>query len=586
MDPFDPILDQPLTVDFDDLTPEQRFRLANHDLLITADATGDLYNLFWPWAGREYARHLKIRIFELHDDAFMPMVTQFNPGYQETILGGEGIIVSKRLTLPLDSNYDRAVLWHCDCQAEGDRLLRMEVEIDWGEPLSQQMVDGLLVAQLNPRAAQGIYNQRNAESTRVFGNPQGRPDQVDLTDPSRARLTYHVLVNGMVEVAFLLTVSDVGEQVAWNGFLALRDAELAFERSAKVWANVVKTGQLWTPDPRLNRAVQLGRVNGIGQVQRLRTGFAATDRRVERSAALVNAADTVDPTLSRNVLAHLRRVAQKSDGHLPVTLPLRHKDPIPDPGLELGTTNGAYVMALADHLRHHHAPDLLQEHYPAIQLCVERVIARHATTVTPAPHLTAAFCALLPRALELARAMDNEVDVVRWESEWAAAQAREGQACKDVVAVGDERTDRMSEPGAALWTGLRSYARPFDLLLSPVDGADAARAIWEGCGLQRVAGELVVEPQWPTTWWWALLDLPWADDLTITLVWDGEYLHATQPVRSNLPTMLHHKIVALHTDDLDFDLQFDFVDNSDHQLAQHPQQTQRRFRPQFDTGGL
>ena len=51
MDPFDPILDQPLTVDFDDLMPEQRFRLANHDLLITADATGDLYSLFWPWAG-------------------------------------------------------------------------------------------------------------------------------------------------------------------------------------------------------------------------------------------------------------------------------------------------------------------------------------------------------------------------------------------------------------------------------------------------------------------------------------------------------------------------------------------------------
>ncbi|NJN81723.1 MAG: hypothetical protein HC802_05135 [Caldilineaceae bacterium] len=93
------------------------------------------------------------------------------------------------------------------------------------------MVDGLLVAQCNPRRIQGIYAQRNADSTRVFGNPYGRPSEVDLLDEEgRAKLVYYVLVNGIVEVPLLLTISDVGEQMAWNGFLALRDAERVFEK--------------------------------------------------------------------------------------------------------------------------------------------------------------------------------------------------------------------------------------------------------------------------------------------------------------------------------------------------------------------
>ena len=133
------------------------------------------------------------------------------------IAGGNALLapsVTKRLITPWKSPDDKALIWLLECQAEGDRLLKLEVEIDWGEPLTQRMVDGLLVAQRDPEPARGIYAQSNAESTRIFGNPHGRPDQVDIDDASRARLIYHVPVNGIVEVPLIFTVSDVGEQLA------------------------------------------------------------------------------------------------------------------------------------------------------------------------------------------------------------------------------------------------------------------------------------------------------------------------------------------------------------------------------------
>lgn len=280
MDPFDPILDRPQSIDYDDLDPSALFRLANHDIAFDADGQTDLRNLYWPWADAIYARHIKMRIRDMRDDDFMPMVTQFYPGYQETILGTEGMIVSKQLAVPFDTSYDRAIIWLLQCQAEGDRLLRVDIEIDWGEPLVQRLVDGLLVAQREPGDARGLYDQRNAESTRVFGNPQARPQAADLDDPQRANLTYYVLVNGQIEVPMLMTISDVGEQVAWNGFLALRDSERAFQISVKEWERVVKTGRLWTPDPQFNRAIQAGRLDALRLTQRLRTGLAPSDRAI------------------------------------------------------------------------------------------------------------------------------------------------------------------------------------------------------------------------------------------------------------------------------------------------------------------
>ena len=86
-----------------------------------------------------------------------------------------------------------------------------------------------------------------------------------------------MLINGVVEVPLLLTVSDVGEQVAWNGFLSLRDVEQVFDASSEAWNRLLRAGRLWTPDPSFNRAVHDGKLEAIRRVQRLRSGWSPSD---------------------------------------------------------------------------------------------------------------------------------------------------------------------------------------------------------------------------------------------------------------------------------------------------------------------
>ena len=65
-------------------------------------------------------------------------------------------------------------------------------------------------------------------------------------------------------------------------------------------------------------------------------------------------------------------------------------------------------------------------------------------------------------------------------------------------------------------------------------------------------------PSWPDHWqWWALIDFPLGDEKA-SLVWDGRSLHASTPVICDLPIVNHDKIRVLHTDEYDFDLQFEF----------------------------
>jgi hypothetical protein len=87
----------------------------------------------------------------------------------------------------------------------------------------------------------------------------------------------------------------------------------------------------------------------------------------------------------------------------------------------------------------------------------------------------------------------------------------------------------------------------------------AGEAVWSACGLQRRQGKLSVNPKRGNRWaWWALLDLP-IDGGSISLVWDGTTLHSTQPVQSDRPVQLYHRIRAIKTDELEFDLQFEFT---------------------------
>ncbi len=581
MDPFDPILDKPHTVDlsedFSEGRNDARYPLANQEICFQADAQADLHHLFWPWVGEEYARRICVHITDLHDEAFMPLVTRSYPGYQELICGTDGMIVSKQLAAPFGSYYDRSVMWLLDCQAEGDRLLRIDVEIDWGEALTQRMVDGLLVAQRNPQDARGLYAQHNADSTRVFGNPLGRPSQIDLDDPTCARLTYHVLVNGMVEVALLLAISDVGEQVAWNGFLAQRDSALIFEKGNNAWQQLLRQGRLWTSDPQLNRAVQSGRIETVRHVQRLRTGLAGADRLIERTPALVASSDTFDIVQSRNLLAHLRRVADRSEGNLPRALPLRVKDAIPpaDAAMLL-KTNGAYLIALAAHLQRHFDTKVLEQHYASVCAIADRLILTQAGTTGAqrSPMQEAALVRALVAAQALARLYGDEVNFTRWQSEVAALLGTPAAAPRE-----QEEPFQLPPAWEMRDNGVWGFADPWQ-------GIEfAGTVVWNDIGLRLRNHQLTITQRWPEAWrWWALLDLPLGEDRRLSLVWDGHTLHATQPVVTTLPLAVHAKIRALHTSEDDFALTFEFAteaaEKSTATLPETPGTT-AYFRPEF-----
>ncbi len=103
MSEVSPILDQPQSIDHDQLLPGPINRLANQDLVCAVDANSDPYDIFWPWAQQFYARSIRIVISDWQDGELPPLVTRFFPGHQETIIGTEGMIVTKRLVTPAHS---------------------------------------------------------------------------------------------------------------------------------------------------------------------------------------------------------------------------------------------------------------------------------------------------------------------------------------------------------------------------------------------------------------------------------------------------------------------------------------------------
>ncbi|MCO5210164.1 MAG: hypothetical protein M9936_10745 [Caldilinea sp.] len=550
-----PILDQPQSIDYAALPDGPIARLANHEIACLLDANCDPLEITWPWAGQVYARSVRLRVIDWLDGELVPLVTRFFPGHQETIAGTEGVIITRRLAVPYKTTDDRSLFWLLECQAEGDRVLRLEIDIEWNEPLSQRIVDGLLVAQRNPGPARGLYQQSNAESTRIFGNPYGRPDTVELDDPQRARLVYHVLVNGIVEVPLILTVSDVGEQMAWNTFLSLRDVEQMFDVSTRNWERRLHAGRLWTPDPAFNLAVEQARLAAIRHTQRLRTGTAPSDRRVERIPALVDVWDSLDPVQSRNLLAHLRRVAEATEGRLPAVLPAfpGSVEGGSDDDLLGGST--LYLHALLAHVSRHRTTDeLLAEHMPGVSACADTLV--HLRATQPARLADGAVAARLAQAMtdaaRLAERAGDAVNAARWESEaaylggppappspfdllrWERASGWE---------VGSERPYRFADD----WQGM----------------CLASAALWQGVGLVDLGDRIAVEPAWPQAWsWWALLGAALTEMRFLSLVWDGRTLHTTRPVTSSLPVQVHKRIQLLHIGEFDFNPVFEMISES------------------------
>jgi hypothetical protein len=569
---FDPALDQPITLNFHDIAEDQHFDLANVELHAVTDRQGDLYNLFWPWHDRLYARSIQVRfsapiyteagISTDPVDDILAMVVRFYPGYQETIYGTDsGVVVSKRIFAPLESGYDRSLLWLLECQAEGDRLVRIEIDIDWGEPLEQRIVDGLLVAQGNPGKARGIHSQQPAESTRVFGTGEGRPDRVHFPDAQHAQLVYHLLVAGQVDLPLILTLSDVGEQVAWNGFLAQRDISRAFKLSQDSWAKISRQGRLWTPYPPLNRSVQLGKQSAASHLRRFRTGYGPVDRAVTSVPQLVDVWDILDPTQSRHLLDHLRELADRCGGRLPVELPtLPDPTPPPDPGQAVIETNLAYLQALTNHLSRQPDPQLLQEHYPAVQRCIDSLVNIRQEAELPTPDTLSQLQIGLYMGARLAGFHGDDVNEARWVSE--AVADSEGLATQS-----SEETTRLK---IGDWSQLNAVINPLTL---PADQllALAGDAVWQGCGVSVRNGEIFVAPQWPQEWgWWALLNLPVMGE-TLSLLWDGETLHSTRPIHFEGNVVEHERIQAEGSDAESFNLRFLLIDG----------QQERTFRPIF-----
>jgi hypothetical protein len=316
---------------------------------------------------------------------------------------------------------------------------------------------------------------------------------------------------------------------------------------------LLRAGRLWTPDPQLNRAVQAGRLETLRWVQRLPSGLAPHDRSLVHLQAVVESLDSCDVIQSRNLLAHVRRVAERSQGQLPAQLPLRASDPLAHPGLTVIETNSSYLLAFYTHLRHHFDLDLLREHQAAIKLCAETLIQqRWQPGIDAAAPRLATIGAALRRAVGLAVTLADSVNAVRWESEACEAERR----AEELGAVLEPTTTPV-EFWLAHSTWQRSAERPWHFL-DPIQGIRlAGQAVWQGCGIEWSNGHYTVQPHWPPAWhWWALLDLP-SGSAKLSLLWDGTTLHATQPVHSSLPVQLHQRILALKTDEHDFDLQFE-----------------------------
>lgn len=570
-----PILDQPQSIDYTELPPGAFSRLANHELSCWLDAACNPHAIHWSWGDRVYAQSITMRVIDLQEGELTPLATRFFPGHQEVIVGSEGVIVTKRLGLPYKTTDDRALFWLLECQAEGDRVLRLEIDIDWGEPLSQRVVDGLLVAQHNPGPAQGIYQQSNAESTRIFGNPHGRPDQVDLEDPAHAHLIYHVLVNGIVEVPLLFAVSDVGEQLAWSSFLSLREVEEIYDISSRNWARRLHAGRLWTPNPEFNLAVEQARLEAIRHLQRHRTGTAPSDRRVEHIPVLVAAWDALDPVQSRNLLAHLWRVAEATEGRLPAVLPALPGHAAVGQPEELLVTNGVYIQTLAAHVQRHRTPaQFMHEHLNGVRLCADALIRLRAEEperfAAPAPRQMLATH-LRTAALLAARAGD-EVNAERWESEWRYLAEKRGAASSGV----QRHFDLAHWQNASGWRRVSNRPPGFE---DPWSGmALVGAAIWRGVGLRDRGDAIFVEPTWMMKrWsWWALLSVTLTEERRLSMVWDGATLHTTRPVHSGFPVQVHRQIQLLHVDEFDFDPVFEMITGEAGRTEERV-----RFKPKF-----
>jgi len=375
----------------------------------------------------------------------------------------------------------------------------------------------------------GAHGQRNGESTRVFGAAEGRPDLVEFPTESQAHLVYHVLVAGQVDLPLILALSDVGEQVAWNGFLVQRDISRAFKRSRNSWHDITHRGRLWSPDAAANQAVQQAKIGAVQRLARFRSGYAPADRSIEVVPGLVDLFDTFAPVHSRAMLDTLRRVAERTGGTLPHQLPVLPRGPVDVPEDGIPFAAAAYLETLHTHLQRLPDREWLATHQQALTSTANELCAffqAHAGPTAPensATSATDAACRALTAASALASRLNQTEDAARW----AGAAAQSGN---------NEQVSVSKLPSTA------------------------DSSIWNLIGITTEEGELTIHRAWPSRWdWWALLQLPFraqGEDDTVSLLWDGETLHSTRPVTFAGPVAVQNQVHAYGSDEHSFDLRF------------------------------
>ncbi len=233
--------------------------------------------------------------------------------------------------------------------------------------------------------------------------------------------------------------------------------------------------------------VELGKLTALRHLQRLRTGYAPSQRRVTAVSALVGAWDAVDAVQSRNLLAHLRRAAEQTQGHLPVELAYLPKQlPEPPAPADLLLTNGAYIGALAAHMEHHGNRALIDEHAQAVAVCAETLLQLRwqAPDVVGTPAGAAALKHTLHLAVQLAHWAGDATNVARWESEVKHLAGRASppptSSTGSLLEGWQERSGWQTDDDQP-W----GFADPWDGIRLAGD------AVWLGCGLHfrvKIAG--------------------------------------------------------------------------------------------------
>lgn len=495
---------------------------ANPTVIAHSDRASNLTCLWNSLVAAPYCKNVRFsfRTYELGrpGDRLEPMVTIFYPTYQETIFGTEGVIVAQRVFVPYRAGYSEAVCWQLDLQTEGHRLLQIGVEIDWGGgetaiPLEQFYRDGLIVVKGGPSRG----------ATRVFG-ANGPPTLHEFSAGGNTQLIYHVLIEGYIDLPFMLTMAPSGEQLAWNGFLALSDLGLVFQDSNRQMNDILETAELLSPVPAFNRGLAWAKTQLMKGVRRGRMGIAfnpdsGRDICVTTSATAAHALAWWDAEESVEILAKLRARAQTPEGGIAAHYDHYSGEQTAPPDVE---ATAAYLSALRRHLLRGTDDGDLQASAQAASAWLESQ----------------------PQSLPLPNP-DPDPNLAKTLSEMWDARERQPPGVTETT------------PGAfdSIYRTLRDDGHPIPEVQGKAQQTLTAAASYLILALETVAGltpvddqTLLFHPTLPSDWsWLTILDLPYGGRNLNCIYHDG-MIYTVEGITSPLPLTRCHEITRLPYD--------------------------------------